>query len=193
MTLLAWNTVRSRIGRAFVAMRDSEIAAEALGVDLLRYKTMAFALSGFYAGVAGGLYCGLLNFVAPEGFDLFQMVIHKAMVVVGGLGSVVGSVIGATLLVVDAGGAARVQVAAGDRLRCAAAGLRPVPCRTGIVSFLRRVLPGWDEQAPSARAVGRSATPSPPASARAEPANSSLLSISDLSVAFGGAAGARRT
>ena len=97
--MLAWNTVRSRIGRAFVAMRDNEIAAEALGVDLLRHKIMAFALSGFYAGVAGGLYCGLLNYVAPEGFDLFQMVIHKAMVVVGGVGSVVGSVIGATLLV----------------------------------------------------------------------------------------------
>ena len=74
--------------------------AVSLGVNLLRYKAMAFALSGVYAGLAGGLYVGLLNYVAPEGFDLFQMVMHKAMVVVGGLGSIVGSVLGAGLLVV---------------------------------------------------------------------------------------------
>ena len=71
---------------------------------------MAFALSSFYAGVAGALYSGLLGFVSPEGFDLFQMIIQKAMIVVGGLGSVVGAVLGASLLVYRHGGAARVQV-----------------------------------------------------------------------------------
>jgi branched-chain amino acid transport system permease protein len=97
--LVAANIVRSPLGRAFVAIRDSEVAAESLGIDLLRYKATAFALSGFYAGTAGGLYCAAINFVAPEGYDLFQMVLHKAMVVVGGIGSVAGSVVGATLLV----------------------------------------------------------------------------------------------
>jgi branched-chain amino acid transport system permease protein len=97
--LVAANIVRSPLGRAFVAIRDGEVAAESLGIDLLRYKATAFALSGFYAGTAGGLYCAAINFVAPEGYDLFQMVLHKAMVVVGGIGSVAGSVVGATLLV----------------------------------------------------------------------------------------------
>ena len=97
--VLAQNLVRSRIGRAFVAVRDSEIAAQSLGVDLLRYKALAFGISGFYAGIAGGLYSAMLNFVSPEGYDLFQMVIQKAMIVVGGLGSIAGSVLGASALV----------------------------------------------------------------------------------------------
>src|SRR5438093_13230789 len=80
-------------------MPDGEIAAQALGVDLLRYKARAFALSGFYAGTAGARYSAVLEFVSPEGFDVFQMVLHKSMVVVGGLGSIVGSVLGAALLV----------------------------------------------------------------------------------------------
>ena len=97
--VLAQNTVRSRLGRAFIAVRDSEIAAQSLGVDLLRYKALAFGISGFYAGVAGGLYSALLNFVSPEGYDLFQMVLQKSMIVVGGLGSIVGSVLGAGAIV----------------------------------------------------------------------------------------------
>ncbi|MGH8432556.1 MAG: branched-chain amino acid ABC transporter permease, partial [Solimonas sp.] len=97
--ILAQNAVRSRIGRAFVAVRDSEIAAQSLGIDLLRYKALAFGISGFYAGVAGGLYSALLNFVSPEGYDLFQMVLQKAMIVVGGLGSIAGSILGASALV----------------------------------------------------------------------------------------------
>ena len=95
----AWSLVRSRIGRAFVAIRDGEIAAQSLGIDLLRYKALAFALSGFYAGVAGALYTPLLGYISPEGFDLFQMIIQKSMIVVGGMGSIVGSVIGATVMV----------------------------------------------------------------------------------------------
>jgi branched-chain amino acid transport system permease protein len=95
----AWNTVRSGVGRAFVAVRDSEVAAEALAIDLARYKAIAFSMSALYAGVAGGLYSAALSFVAPEGFDLFQMVVQFSMVVVGGLGSVWGSVLGAGLLV----------------------------------------------------------------------------------------------
>ena len=97
--LFARNLVASRLGRAFVAVRDGEVAAESLGIDLLRYKALAFGLSGFYAGIAGGLYSAMLNFVAPEGFDLFQMVLQKAMIVVGGLGSVVGSVLGAGIII----------------------------------------------------------------------------------------------
>lgn len=140
----AWNAMRSRIGRAFVAMRDGEVAAESLGVDLLRYKAMAFALSGIYAGIAGGLYTATLNYVAPEGFDLFQMVIQKAMVVVGGLGSIVGSVLGATLLVVllEALRAFKStqEIAFGAILL-----VFVVFFPGGLVSMLRRHLPGWEE------------------------------------------------
>jgi branched-chain amino acid transport system permease protein len=98
--IATWNIVRSRIGRAFVGIRDGEVAAQALAIDLARYKTTAFALSAFYAGIAGGLQSALLRFIAPEGYDLFQMVIHFSMVVIGGLGSVTGSVLGAVLLTV---------------------------------------------------------------------------------------------
>ena len=147
----------SRIGRAFVAMRDGEIAAEALGVNLLRYKALAFALSGVYAGIAGGLFTGLLNFVAPEAFDLFQMIIHKAMVMVGGIGSVTGSVIGATLLVLllEALRAFKStqEIAFGTILLAFV-----VLCPGGLVSICRRYLPHWEEPLHVAKASGAAAT-----------------------------------
>ncbi len=144
LLLFAWRIMRSRIGRAFVAMRDGEIAAQSLGIDLLTYKAMAFALSSFYAGAAGALYSALLGFVSPEGFDLFQMIIHKAMIVVGGLGSVVGSVLGASLLVYVMELSARVQIDPGDRLRRLAGGLHGVPAQRagGIPEALAAGLAG---------------------------------------------------
>ncbi|PYN93455.1 MAG: branched-chain amino acid ABC transporter permease [Candidatus Rokuibacteriota bacterium] len=144
LVIFAWRVVRSRVGRAMVAMRDREIAAQALGVDLLRYKAMAFALSGFYAGTAGALYSAVLNFVSPEGFDLFQMVLHKSMVVVGGLGSIVGSVLGAALLVylLDV----LRQFKATQEIVFGALLLGFVLFQPhGVVEFFRRHVPGWDE------------------------------------------------
>lgn len=145
LTLLAWNLVRSRVGRAFVAMRDNEVAAASLGVHLLHYKVIAFALSGFYAGIAGALHCGVLNYVAPESFDLFQMVIQKSMIIVGGLGSIVGSVIGATLLV------ATLEVLREFKsLQEIAFGVILLGfilfMPLGLVSFMKRILPGWEEE-----------------------------------------------
>lgn len=144
LLLFTWRIVRSRIGRAFVAMRDGEIAAQSLGIDLLTYKAMAFALSGFYAGAAGALYSGLLGFVSPEAFDLFQMIIHKAMIVVGGLGSVVGAVLGASLLVylmeVLREFKSTQEIVFGALL-IAFMVFQP----HGLVVFLKRWLPGWQE------------------------------------------------
>jgi len=98
-TILATSKlVRSKIGRAMVAIRESEATAQALAIDPVRYKIMAFSLSALYGGVAGGLYTAVLLYIAPEGFDLFQVVIHFAMVVVGGPGSITGSILGAVLL-----------------------------------------------------------------------------------------------
>lgn len=142
--LFAQNLVASRLGRAFVAVRDGEVAAQSLGVDLLRYKALAFGVSGFYAGTAGGLYSAMLNFVAPEGFDLFQMVLQKAMIVVGGLGSITGSVLGAGLIILLL-----------EALR-AFKGLQEIVfgallvgfvlfMRGGLISVLKRHLRGWEE------------------------------------------------
>jgi branched-chain amino acid transport system permease protein len=86
------------VGRAFIAIRDSDIAAEAMGVNLTYYKTLAFAVSAFYTGVAGGLYAFILGFINPESFHLIMSITFLAMVVVGGLGSIMGSVAGAALM-----------------------------------------------------------------------------------------------
>jgi branched-chain amino acid transport system permease protein len=149
----AWNTVRSGIGRALVAVRDSEVAAEALAIDLARYKAIAFSISALYAGVAGGLYSAILSFVAPEGFDLFQMVVQFSMVVVGGLGSVWGSVLGAGLLV---GLQEALRAFKGGQE--IAFGLVLMACIVflpdGIISLVKRRARGWEEplRAPDRRA-----------------------------------------
>src|SRR6516162_10780447 len=144
LLLFAWRIMRSRIGRAFVAMRDGEIAAQSLGIDLFAYKAMAFALSSFYAGVAGALYSGLLGYMSPEGFDLFQMIIQKAMIVVGGLGSVVGSVLGAALLVYIMEFLREfksTQEIVFGALLVGFMVLQP----NGLVGFMKRWLPDWEE------------------------------------------------
>lgn len=99
MLLLAINIVRSRIGRAFVAIRDSEIAAQAMGISVPRYKTMAFAISAFYAGIAGGTYAQVVGYVSPESFNFLLSINFLTTIVVGGLASILGSILGATGLI----------------------------------------------------------------------------------------------
>ena len=148
--VLAQNLVQSRIGRAFVAVRDSDIAAESLGIDLLRYKALAFGISGFYAGIAGGLYSAMLNFVSPEGYDLFQMVIQKAMIVVGGLGSVAGSVLGAGSLVFILEALRKVKGAQEIVFGAILVGfILFMP--GGIIGFLKDKVRGWEEPLHRAR------------------------------------------
>jgi branched-chain amino acid transport system permease protein len=98
MVLFAINILKTRAGRAFVAIRDSDIAAEVIGINLTFYKTLAFAVSAFYAGIAGGLFAFVLGFFDPFTFNLILSIIFLVMVVVGGLGSVMGSITGATLI-----------------------------------------------------------------------------------------------
>jgi branched-chain amino acid transport system permease protein len=148
--VLAQNLVQSRIGRAFVAVRDSDIAAESLGIDLLRYKALAFGISGFYAGIAGGLYSAMLNFVSPEGYDLFQMVIQKAMIIVGGLGSVAGSVLGAGSLVFILEALRKVKGAQEIVFGAILVGfILFMP--GGIIGFLKDKVRGWEEPLHRAR------------------------------------------
>jgi branched-chain amino acid transport system permease protein len=94
-----YNLARSRVGRAFVAIRDNDIAAQAMGVDLVRYKTLAFAISAAITGFAGALYAHLFDRINPSNFTLILSIELLVMVVVGGLGSVLGSVLGAAFLV----------------------------------------------------------------------------------------------
>lgn len=97
--IAAKNVVRTRPGRAFQAIRDREIAAAVIGVDVARYKVAAFALSSFYAAVAGALLGSYVRHVTPASFDLFVSVQFVAMVIVGGVGTVYGSVFGALFIV----------------------------------------------------------------------------------------------
>jgi len=98
LLLFMRNLIKTRVGRAFIAIRDADIAAQTTGVNILYYKTLAFAVSAFYAGIAGGLYAFVLKFIEPEIFTLMMSIMFLAMVVVGGLGSMMGSIAGATLL-----------------------------------------------------------------------------------------------
>jgi branched-chain amino acid transport system permease protein len=98
MTLAARNLIKTKVGRAFIAIRDADIAAETMGVNLMLYKTLAFAISAFYTGLAGGLYAFVLRFIEPELFSLLMSIMFLAMVVVGGLGSLFGAIAGACLL-----------------------------------------------------------------------------------------------
>jgi branched-chain amino acid transport system permease protein len=98
MIVGARNLMKTRVGRAFVAIRDDDIAAEVMGVNLTIFKTMSFAVSAFYAGVAGGLYGFVVSFFDPFSFNLILSIIFLVMVVVGGLGSVLGAIMGAVLI-----------------------------------------------------------------------------------------------
>src|SRR5437899_87396 len=89
------NLVRSRIGRAFVAVRDQDIAAEIIGINTFRYKLWAFAISSFYAGVTGVLYTYYLGIANYEQFQITVSIDYLAMVIIGGLGSILGSILGA--------------------------------------------------------------------------------------------------
>jgi branched-chain amino acid transport system permease protein len=109
MIAAAVNIVRTRTGRAFLAIRESEIAAEASGVPVALYKTIAFGLSAFYTGVAGGLFAFIVGYLSPDAFDVFLSVDFVVMIIVGGLGSVPGSIIGAAVVTLLHDGLATFQ------------------------------------------------------------------------------------
>jgi len=98
LAIAAVNLMKTRVGRAFVAIRDSEIAAEAMGINISWFKTLSFAVSAFYAGVAGALMAFALEHVSAGSFNLILSVTFLAMIIVGGLGSVMGAILGAALL-----------------------------------------------------------------------------------------------
>lgn len=100
VALAVRNLLRSPTGRAFIAIRDSEISAQSMGVNLARYKTLSFALSAGITGLAGALYAHQIRFISPEQFTLFLSIEFLMMIVIGGLGSLHGAVFGAIFMIV---------------------------------------------------------------------------------------------
>jgi branched-chain amino acid transport system permease protein len=98
LAVLAWRIRQTRTGRAFVGIRENELAGETLGIDAARYKVVAFALSAAYAGAAGSLYAHVSQYISPDTYSLDQSVQFLAMLVLGGAGSIVGVTIGTLLL-----------------------------------------------------------------------------------------------
>ena len=98
--LAAINILRSPTGRAMIAIRDSEIAAQSMGVHLTKYKTVAFGISAAFTGIAGALYAHKIMFISPESFTILLSIELLLLVVVGGLGSIHGAVFGAIFIIV---------------------------------------------------------------------------------------------
>ena len=104
MTVLFWNLTRSRTGRAFVALRDSETGAEQMGIDVRRHKALAFGISSTYAGFGGGLFFAVQGFVSPDSLNFIDSIFFLVAIVIGGLGSILGTVLGALFLTFQAEG-----------------------------------------------------------------------------------------
>jgi branched-chain amino acid transport system permease protein len=185
--LLARNIVDSKHGRAFVAIRESEMAARGMGVNLAHYKTIAFAIGSFYAGISGGLFAGLAEFVNPDAFVFPVSILYVTMAILGGIDTLIGAAIGGMMLTLlpellrgaaeykdfltglllllllvflpnGLVGLARVRFAGGRKLEVARVPAAVVPHTVDVASFLQR-----------ARASGKS-----------------LIEVKNLSVNFGG-------
>lgn len=94
MTWGAKNLLRSKIGRAFVAIRDNDVSAEIIGIPVFRYKLLSFAIASFYAGVAGAIFSAMQRAAMPQDYSLMQSIMFLAMVLIGGAGSILGTIFG---------------------------------------------------------------------------------------------------
>jgi len=99
MIWIAVNLIRTRIGRAFIAIRDNDRAAEGMGIPVFGYKLLSFAISSFYAGFAGALFAYYTMSITPEPFNLGLSIEYVAMIIIGGLGSIPGAVFGTVFVV----------------------------------------------------------------------------------------------
>lgn len=99
MYVLATNLMRTRDGRALVAVRDHYLSAEMMGINLTKYRTLSFGISSFYAGIGGALYAHYLQFVSVEAFTILFSIQFLGMIIIGGLGSIMGSLMGTAFIV----------------------------------------------------------------------------------------------
>ncbi len=100
VVIMAWRLQHSRIGRAWVALREDQIAASAMGINIRNIKLLAFALGALSGGVAGGLFSAFQGFVSPESFSLLESIMILAMIVLGGMGNIAGVILGAVVLTI---------------------------------------------------------------------------------------------
>ncbi len=98
MLLAAKNLFRTKVGKAFVAIRDQDISAEVMGVNVFKYKLLSFGVSSFYVGVAGSLLAYQARIISPENFPITVAIDQLGMIIIGGLGSVLGSIFGAIFI-----------------------------------------------------------------------------------------------
>jgi branched-chain amino acid transport system permease protein len=96
--VLAANLMRTRDGRALVAVRDHYLSAEMMGINLTKYRTLSFGISSFFAGIGGALYAHYLGFVSVEGFTILFSIQFLGMIIIGGLGSIMGTLMGTAFL-----------------------------------------------------------------------------------------------
>jgi len=96
----AKNLLRSPTGRAFIAIRDSEVAAQAMGISLAKYKTLSFVISAFFTGIAGALYAHKLSFISPESYTIAVSIELLVIIIIGGLGSLHGAIFGTAFVIV---------------------------------------------------------------------------------------------
>ena len=94
----AKNLARTRVGRAFVAIRDNDLAAEVMGINLFRYKLIAFFIGCFFAGIAGSLFAHWARFISDEFFPLTNSILYIGMIIIGGLGTTIGPIFGAIFI-----------------------------------------------------------------------------------------------
>jgi branched-chain amino acid transport system permease protein len=97
-TFCAKNLFRTKVGRAFIAIRDQDVAAQVIGVSLFKYKLLAFSMSSFYAGIAGGLMAHHSRILFSDAFTLLVAIDYLAMIIIGGMGSILGSIFGAMFM-----------------------------------------------------------------------------------------------
>lgn len=98
LCIFVYNIYNSKTGRAFIAMRDSVHSAQAMGIDVVKYKLIAFSISAFYSGIAGSIYIHLVKYTQPDVWGTVLSINLLGMVVIGGLASIGGSIIGATFI-----------------------------------------------------------------------------------------------
>jgi branched-chain amino acid transport system permease protein len=98
VTFFAKNLARTRVGRAFIAVRDNDLAAEVMGVNLLYYKLLAFFIGCFFAGIAGALLAHWIGFMNAEQFSLTESILYIGMIIIGGLGTTIGPILGVVFI-----------------------------------------------------------------------------------------------
>ena len=181
--LLARNIVHSRPGRAFLAIQESELAARGAGINLAHYKTVAFAIGAFYAGMSGGLFAGLAQFVNPDAFVFPVSILYVTMAILGGISTLSGAAIGGLLLTVLPEllrGAAEYK----DFLTGLLLLLLLIFLPTGVVGLVRQLIPPATATDSAAFPSQAQAVPEPPAAST--DTGAALLTIDNVGIQFGG-------